>query len=119
MPIEILERNKHVQNAVLDGFQINSFQKNGKRLQSGKDGFHGNHPALNDFMDNEVNAFAEEFKSKNGREPLGVEVTRFLETTLLPRVDKIIDKALKIWKTGGEKREENLNSYFNALNAKA
>ncbi len=111
IPVGILQKNEYLQEAVAAGWDING-RLNGKML---KQGFHTNHRTYNDFVDQTIGDWGDEFKRRNGRMPTGAEVSKYLNTEFLPSTNQMIDQAREIYDKGGKNRENSLNNFFKSL----
>jgi len=110
IPFEALTKNRYIQEAIDAGWDIN--QKDNGRLLA--NGFHANHPAYTTFIDNSVNKWADKFKEQYDRAPDAGEIKNYLDNTLTPDLNKLIDKAKDAWEKGGN---ESLNNFFKKVNS--
>ncbi|MEW4923131.1 RHS repeat-associated core domain-containing protein [Algibacter sp. 2305UL17-15] len=108
--LNFIKNNKYIGDLVENGWDINK-KINGKWLSSAPEsiwrkGFHGNAPAYDKYLQNQINNFIE----KNGGE--GLE--KFIEKELIPKADKMLDKMYEAYKKTGK----NMNDQFKELNSK-
>ena len=107
-----LRYNDVIQKAADKGFHMND-AINGinlkKYVKAAKDGLHGNHPAYNTWVENQLKDFAKKYGSNLTPEA----AKNYLENELIPTLKKHIEK---VEASGGG---ENLNEYFKILNDKA
>jgi hypothetical protein len=66
------------------------------------------------FIDNSVNKWADKFKEQYDRAPDAGEIKNYLDNTLTPDLNKLIDKAKDAWEKGGN---ESLNNFFKKVNS--
>lgn len=109
IPIQILEENGLVQNAVSEGWDINK-KINGRILPTG---FHTKHPAYTDYISKQISDWQTDLLNK-GRNPTNTEFVNFMENVLLPNLDNKIDNALKKWEKSTNKAD-SLNEFFKSL----
>jgi len=84
IPVKILKDNKVVQNAVDAGFDFNS-ATNGTVIDKA---LHGSHPNYSNFVTKELDDWA---KANEGYS--GTDARAFIQNTLLPKLEGLIDKA--------------------------
>jgi RHS repeat-associated protein len=109
-----LKDNTVVQKAAEAGFHMND-ATNGIALkkfliEGAEDGMHGNHPAYNTWVTNQLKKYGEDI-AKSGEELTPTMAKDFLENTLLPQLKTHIDDA--------KASAGNLNDYFKGLNEAA
>ncbi len=108
--LNFIKNNKHIGNLVENGWDINK-KINGKWLSSAPEsiwrkGFHGNAPAYDKYLNKQINDFIEETG--------GVGLENFLEKSVIPKMDKMLDKMYEVYKKTGE----NMNDQFLKINEK-
>ena len=112
IPVEALNKNPWIQEAVAAGWDFNSGDLNGKWLPKG---FHVNHPGYTDFVNANIDEWVTAFKDRNGRDPSGQDVSNYLSKELVPNLRKKVEEAQTIWSKGGKKKEDNIARFFRKL----